>query len=63
VIYLPLCKKNFRIQSRDRKEKQRLPSEIIKDYAESEWATDLIFDSPDKLTPIKDSLLHHAHIQ
>ncbi len=29
---------------------------------QSEWATDLIFDSPDKLNPIMDSLLRHAHM-
>jgi hypothetical protein len=29
---------------------------------QSEWATDLIFDSPQTLTPIMDSLIRHAHI-
>ncbi len=29
---------------------------------QSEWATDLIFTSPDKLAGLMDSLLHHAHI-
>jgi hypothetical protein len=29
---------------------------------QSEWAADLIFSSPDKLNPIKDSLLRHAHM-
>ena len=29
---------------------------------QSEWATDIIFDSPDKLTSIMDSLLRHAHM-
>lgn len=29
---------------------------------QSEWATDLIFDSPDKLNPIMASLLRHAHM-
>jgi hypothetical protein len=29
---------------------------------QSEWATDLIFASPDKLNPIMDALLRHAHI-
>jgi len=29
---------------------------------QSEWAADLIFDSPDKLNPIMNSLLQHAHI-
>ena len=29
---------------------------------QSEWATDLIFTSPDQLSPIKDSLLRHAHM-
>lgn len=29
---------------------------------QSEWATDLIFDSPDKLNSIMDSLLRHAHM-
>ena len=27
---------------------------------QSEWATDLIFESPDKLNPIMNSLLHHV---
>jgi len=29
---------------------------------QSEWATDLIFESPDKLNPIMASLLRHAHM-
>ena len=29
---------------------------------QSEWAADLIFASPDRLSPIMDSLLRHAHI-
>lgn len=29
---------------------------------QSEWATDLIFESPKKLNIIMDSLLRHAHI-
>jgi hypothetical protein len=29
---------------------------------QSEWATDLIFPSPDKLNPMMDALLRHAHI-
>ncbi len=29
---------------------------------QSEWATDLIFDTPDSLKSIMDSLLRHAHI-
>ena len=29
---------------------------------QSEWATDLIFSSPDKLTSLMDGLLRHAHI-
>jgi len=29
---------------------------------QSEWATDMIFDSPSSLTRIMDSLLRHAHI-
>ena len=29
---------------------------------QSEWASDLIFDSPDSLSPIMDSLIRHAHI-
>jgi hypothetical protein len=29
---------------------------------QSEWATDLVFDSPDKLNPIMDSLFRHAHM-
>ena len=29
---------------------------------QSEWASDLIFDSPDSLNPIMDSLIRHAHI-
>ncbi|MCP4715546.1 MAG: hypothetical protein GY868_10560, partial [Deltaproteobacteria bacterium] len=29
---------------------------------QSEWAADLIFDSPGKLNPIMDSLLRHAHM-
>lgn len=29
---------------------------------QSEWVADLVFSSPDKLNPIKDSLLRHAHM-
>ena len=29
---------------------------------QSEWASDLIFDSPQSLNPIMDSLIRHAHI-
>jgi len=29
---------------------------------QSEWATDLMFESPKKLNPLMDSLLRHAHI-
>jgi hypothetical protein len=29
---------------------------------QSEWATDLIFESPKRLNPLMDSLLRHAHI-
>ncbi len=29
---------------------------------QSEWASDLIFDSPSNLNPIMDSLIRHAHI-